>query len=501
MERIASLRVEQGERIGILEQLLGSMTFFNTYVTHFQLRAFNILGIILMALWALSPIGGQASLRVVTVGSSTIEHTTSFQYMGNNKNWTLIGADAPELSLAVNSLFISSLASPRRNFSTDAWGNLKVPMLEALNSSQKSGNDEWFSVPANPTYAALIGLPMSSVSNELNSTLNLETFYWSLDCGVLGIYPRPFNFTLNDPSPRNLTGSGWHGQFPPGKDPQFQLSIDQEPASPTGPRRVLFESKGYNGTSHAECNITTSHVELRVSCVKQACRVTSIRKSTLLHPEPARTYFDEGPLFIYFSTAFVRAIPPGHVAVSTPIETYFLTPDSVFRSQGSWTDLYTVGPQSFATSLAQLMNTYWQAGIAPYNIAGGIKAEGAPTNETIGTTFESIQLLHCHRGWLAVLILSSLFLFFAGVVALVLGRLIAAPHIFTFVSSLTRDNPHVPLPPGGSRLSGRKRAILLKDIVIRLGDVRPEVEIGHIAIAAVNGERHVGRLQKQRLYS
>ncbi|KAI9714948.1 MAG: hypothetical protein M1812_006261 [Candelaria pacifica] len=503
--RIASLRVEQGERVGVLEQLLGSRTFFNTFVTHFQLRAFNVLGIIIVALWALSPIGGQASLRVVTVGSSVVEHPASFQYLSIDSNWTLIG-DAAQESLATNSLFISSLASPLRTASIDIWGNLKIPMLEALNDSQASANDGWLSVPANATYAALIGLPISALASKVNSTFNLETSYWSLDCPTLELHDKAQNFTSTIPEPMNITQPGWHGSKAPGTSPQFELAIDQEPASPTGPRRILFESKGENGISHAECSITTSYVELRAYCEMQSCGVSSIRKSKLSHPEQARTVFDSGPLFLYYTYAFVNSIPAGHSAVSTPLETYFVHPGSVFRSGMDWLDLYTVGSKSFGISLAQLMNTYWLAGIAPFNIPSGLGPESSPdlpvfTKDTVnGTTSESIQILHCHRGWLAVLMLASLLLFFAGLAGLVLGLVCDAPEIFTFASSLTRDNPHISLPPGGSTLDGPDRARLLKDLVIRLGDVRPEEEVGHISIAAVNDMRHVGRLQKRRLY-
>ncbi|KAI9786738.1 MAG: hypothetical protein M1835_002983 [Candelina submexicana] len=170
-------RLEQGERIGVLEQLLGSMTFFNTFVTHLQSRAHNALAIFIMALWALSPIGGQASLRVVTVDSSTVERTTTFRYLSTGNIWMPGKGDSAQQSLATNALFISSLASPLTHKSIDPWRNMKVPMLELLNSTQTSVNGDWLSVPTNPTYAALIGLPILGVSFAVNSTFNLETDY------------------------------------------------------------------------------------------------------------------------------------------------------------------------------------------------------------------------------------------------------------------------------------------------------------------------------------
>ncbi|KAI9746920.1 MAG: hypothetical protein M1835_002321, partial [Candelina submexicana] len=226
MERIASMRLEQGERIGVLEQLLGSMTFFNTFVTDLQLRAHNALATFIMALWALPPIGGQASLRVVTVDSSTVERTTTFRYLSTGNIWMPGKGDSAQQSLATNALFISSLGSPLTHKSIDPWRNMKVPKLELLNSSQTSVNGDWLSVPTNPTYAALIGLPILGVSFAVNSTFNLETDYWSLECPVLELRDKEFNFTPTDLSFRNITKPGWHGFIAPGPSLQFNLAID-----------------------------------------------------------------------------------------------------------------------------------------------------------------------------------------------------------------------------------------------------------------------------------
>jgi hypothetical protein len=48
---------------------------------------------------------------------------------------------------------------------------------------------------------------------------------------------------------------------------------------------------------------------------------------------------------------------------------------------------------------------------------------------------------------------------------------------------MTRENPHTPLPPGGSALSGLERARLLKDMQVQVGDVSPEEKYGHITIS------------------
>jgi hypothetical protein len=61
-----------------------------------------------------------------------------------------------------------------------------------------------------------------------------------------------------------------------------------------------------------------------------------------------------------------------------------------------------------------------------------------------------------------------------------------APDIVGHISSLTRDNPYVKIPGGGSSLSGFKRARYLKDVEIKIADLKPDDEVGRIVIMSVD---------------
>jgi hypothetical protein len=63
-----------------------------------------------------------------------------------------------------------------------------------------------------------------------------------------------------------------------------------------------------------------------------------------------------------------------------------------------------------------------------------------------------------------------------GIILFALSLLCCGPDILGYISSLTRDNPYIPLPPGGSTPDATERTILLKDLVIKLGDVNPGVK-------------------------
>jgi hypothetical protein len=63
-----------GERLGVLDTLAASTSFTNSVITQFRLRSINLLGLLLIVLWALSPIGGQATLRQISIGTKITTH-------------------------------------------------------------------------------------------------------------------------------------------------------------------------------------------------------------------------------------------------------------------------------------------------------------------------------------------------------------------------------------------------------------------------------------------
>ena len=71
-------------------------------------------------------------------------------------------------------------------------------------------------------------------------------------------------------------------------------------------------------------------------------------------------------------------------------------------------------------------------------------------------------------GWVIADIMSNTVLLAAAIVSFWLRKHTLAPDIFGYVSSLTRDNPNVPLPEGGTALSGWDRARLLRDVRVRI---------------------------------
>lgn len=67
---------------------------------------------------------------------------------------------------------------------------------------------------------------------------------------------------------------------------------------------------------------------------------------------------------------------------------------------------------------------------------------------------------------------------------IVTSALTRAPDLFSGVSALTRDSVFITtLPSRGSSLSCSERARILKDVWVRIQDVKPGDEVGRIAFS------------------
>ncbi|KAF2182828.1 hypothetical protein K469DRAFT_636229 [Zopfia rhizophila CBS 207.26] len=539
MHAIAHWRLENGERMKVLDQLLGSTGLFSAVITQLKFRNIGVVGLALIALWILSPVGGQASLRVLDYGTITNAWPRTMYYLDWNSTYqpgekSMMGGDASEAMYIADGLFTSALTSTKdvQTSGMDNWGNLKIPMLERL-SNLTQDSEGWRDVrQSNVTYSSLIGIPTSAISSDYNTTFNLETPYWSLNCPVLYRYishngsrdewslpgeniseplhasdnwvvglSRSWGISSPDPKPgineydKNLTSRVFY----------YKSFDDDSGASP-------------NGTK-ADCHMTTSYVEVVASCIGKNCSVTRMRPSTKPHPPPEHALGID-PYTVYFVRDFHGAVNPGSFQLPTAMQRYFVNPYAPFSHTGKDLALYNLSKTHFGDSLAQLMNTFWQASINLAQVTTGVPPvdEIPPSNlyrnlsyimprvynRINATETQTIPVLKCQRPWLAALLMATGAMFLSGMFGLVLEFTRKAPDFALNISSLTRDNPYIHLPAGGSTLDSIDRGRLLQDVRIRLGDVRPNERIGYVAIASCDKEGKVvrlGTLEKGRVYS
>jgi hypothetical protein len=107
----------------------------------------------------------------------------------------------------------------------------------------------------------------------------------------------------------------------------------------------------------------------------------------------------------------------------------------------------------------------------------------------------------CNFAWLGVLLLASVALLRTGTASLVLQlRCTLVPDMLRYVASITYSNPHGPTPLSVSALDGMERTELLRNLRVRIGDIRGDREVGEAAFITLD-DVETGGLERRRLYA
>jgi hypothetical protein len=101
---------------------------------------------------------------------------------------------------------------------------------------------------------------------------------------------------------------------------------------------------------------------------------------------------------------------------------------------------------------------------------------------------------------MAVLLVSSAAMLLCGVMGAIMGIRRRGPDILDNFTGLLRDNPYVVDPQYSSMDDAVDQARRLRNIIVRLGDVRPDDEVGHVAIARSGSNAIVGPLSVEKMY-
>ncbi|KAH0022154.1 hypothetical protein KCU78_g5863, partial [Aureobasidium melanogenum] len=527
LKSIAFWKLERGSRIGTLDRVLGSMTIVQTVLTQVQMRSPNLLSFLLIAIWALSPLGGQASLRIVGSMMQATNTTRLVQYVNTTMDgMPYIGGDTASDFVPVNAVFGAALvgASSSSSSSVDAWGNIKIPWIENLDPSMADA-EGWYPIPQlniSDEYTSLIGLPLSLISDARNLTtsFNIETSYWTLSCPVFEDLGDGQSATGYDAAAENkLLAEMKKYQDPYGVSLynttaahnfylySVNMYNDSESwDSPSNKRlRHITYMENNNDPAHwvaANCTIKTTYVEVSTFCSAGRCTAVRVRNSHAPHAPESRTPFDmAGNAFYWFGPHLADALTVGHSTFGTPYQRFIIDPQDPFNYTVATPPVTVVSNSTFALRLSQLFNTYWVAMLAPTAIPKGlltadtVEIDGIPAN-TRATETKDTLVLKCNVLWFVVLLLSSATAAFIGLCGLVAAMCRRGPDIAFSISSLVKDSPFFDQTSVASTLGSTDRSILMKDWYAKYGDVTPEDEVGYIAI----GSGNIADLQAGRLY-
>ncbi|KAH8660435.1 hypothetical protein BX600DRAFT_467697 [Xylariales sp. PMI_506] len=506
-------RLEVGANIGTLDLLAGSTSLSSAVVTQLTLRIFTFLSPILIAVWAMSPVGSQASLRLVSLAQMNSTQPHTYSYMTQNSTYeNYMTADIATQAAVVSGLFQAALLAPSNVKSSprDMWANAKTPMIEYFEDSDLSPDENgWYSVEdmENVTYTSLIGTPISNMSSGASfASLDLETSYWVLDCPVVveGTTPNGLNLTSWNVAGAS-TASLLSNTSLVGRGQVNASSIPSRWISYTAWNNDAADEDSTKTSSL--CSITTSYINMQIGCQGTSCFATHIRRSNLSNPDPNWTYLDQTDLFLYFSSGFTNLIT-GHTAEATSMQIYFTDPDDPYNF-GNYTDVWEIGSKLYGLRLGQLLNTYWTAAAGFVDISQGLFAPtgayGGATaviNTSDGAAIVEKQVLRRSRLWLGWLTIASLVMIAASLMHPVLHFFVTEnPSIDINLSSLARDNPYMRTHMIPSCADATTRSHMLRGHRVRLGDVLPESEVGHLTIGSIEGGNMVHPVQRGRLYA
>jgi hypothetical protein len=167
-------------------------------------------------LWCLSPVGGQASLRLLQRSQSTESATVPLKYASTGPASAMLLA---RLKLAPEWKTTAAISSSRAVMARheDVFGNVKIPRYEALNASIIStttttttttttinttvaADDDvgWKDVPAvmqPEDFSSIMGLRVVGRPRDRDSAFSLEASYLSANCSRFVQLPYALNWT------------------------------------------------------------------------------------------------------------------------------------------------------------------------------------------------------------------------------------------------------------------------------------------------------------------
>lgn len=478
----------------------------------------SIIGSGILLIWAMSPLGGQIASRLLAPGSSTTISDIVIYFSDPGSQFSAFPAWASfnNKQRSITALYSSALMSSQQQKGSvrDLWELPKIPQW-----SPERKMDEWYDVEedafsrGDSHYASLLGIKiqgLDSSSTDRQYDFTVMSSYMDFKCVYAGRGEDdgagPFSIDMKTPWRNVLTLEAWERWKSRDDLPPVQLtytSVGEEPAD--GGETSSFSLM-------VNCTMQTITVETAIRCGPRPLATSCFARRQLRvkgkhdpnrPPEPILSNF----LLLqrvmeYWPLASGEGDGDGDLA--SPTENYIMGDPHPFAGQPyrAWTkeDL-SIFPDAFSRHFTTTFNTYWDSALNPSSHAN-VSFTSTPAfnilsygdngdniqpfmNSASGTRTAVHRVYKANRLWVAILLATTTLLQLLALLGLVLQFFIRGPDVLGFASSLTRDNPYVPLAPGGSSLDGPDRARKLRDLRLQLADVRPESETGYIAVRAV----------------
>ena len=360
-----------------------SRTFFAAVTAQFSFRAFNLTALILLTSWIFSPLGSQASLRLVSVGRQVTSDSGLVSHVDTITN-QVFDSDSGVSSLltSLKPSYISSVLGPTsvKNGTMDLFGNVKIPWL--LDDAEVDANGWTTLSESNLTegsYSSLVGVPIAALANR-NSTFVVETTYMNLDCdkpkdekeidiNVNANVTLWTNGTFCGPNTTVVAATGiypfWQVAMNQFASDYYFYGYPEELVNATDvylPQATfLFQTRG---PWVAKCAINQIYLESNVSCQAVSgtsipvCFVQAQRKSPNKHAPSTVTTLSFPTTFSYVTSEWILATDPLSSSGYSSLSEYYLQNTSTsFIISGNgreFADYSNVTKQQFSQRFGQL---------------------------------------------------------------------------------------------------------------------------------------------------
>lgn len=478
-----------------------------------------------MSIWILSPLGGQAVLRVLSTGTlPDINLGTMYIFNTSSvgvKSYLTNDAFAAETS----SIFFSSLIAPQsiQESPMDSWGNVKAPVLESLSAVPDS--DGWYDIPEEDVdYSSLLGMPITGIPEVGNTNFSMVSSYFYLVCSKPNCLPlsdeflwQSTNDTFCSTNSSQLLGSTSlvnNTQSTTCSVGTVSLTASVNLSSNTT-RQIIFQSElNTVCITQTVCDVHYSTVENNIACNDKSCQVTRQRPYTQFPTNVSP--LDECTTARNFYLSFAGACGPFHGVLfpqPSSLEIYLMTglsPLSVGADGNSMHNMSNLTAGQMSQRLTRLVNTFFLSSVAPEYIAGGMNTFNFsdpryppihPGTVILVDVATDEDVFVCDYLWLGVLVVSAMVLLFIAIGGGWLKYMNIAPDIFGYISTLTMGNTYFGQGEHGSTLDGFERARAMGDVNVKLGDVRPMENVGLVVFASLDEAiTVVETLKKGRMY-
>jgi hypothetical protein len=534
-KRFALWKAQEGATVAELEQYQASTSLPSTVKMVVLLRAFSWTSAGLVLLWSWFYLGSQA-----------VSREFAYRDSGPYDNTILMSPDAEVLSLfqlateptaielvPINAAFnramfangpqrsstLGDLKSKLSKFAADPFDAALTPILETSSDTLLGppDRDGWRTGWNLTEFAAYSGVPVLSPRDV---SLNYMGYY-------------TMNTSYIWPNCSDVVFSGL-SSFPSGVQRGFQTvwnstSHVTDDGLPTVD--VWTRDDIYNKTIRGRCSLSRKYVQVKGTCDMVRCNSYSVRQNPNTTLLPNNTPF-KNPVFskrFFHNLLISSGIPVGLENATYPIESFLVyrpinSSDSGNATSYVWSSVFSDASiqLSLSQTMSYLINTYLSASQAN----GGLNSPAVQlyADTSNATNYEPEAYINRTKTltnwtavdaygapyepeyrivipWIVLDFITCTILLLAAYASVWLRIQTVCPDVFGYVSSMTRDNPHIPVPKGGSTMSGVERARAMKNVRVKIGELeRQDGAPGHIGLALEHPEIPLDKLRRKGEY-